>query len=123
MYRFLTLELPSYDENRNYHAEFWKMYITTHVQIAQLKQLEAQVNKFRDKLEASEKLEAAINEMKKLTCKKKNRRAAKDISKDFPCPYAGCFKAYGSDVSLNLHIKSVHNGGTKTERQHLAVKK
>lgn len=90
------------------------MYLTTHVQIAQLKQLESQITRFKDKLAASEKLEESITEMRKLTYKKKNRRAAKDIAKDFPCPYEECFKAYGSDVSLNLHIKSTHNGGTKT---------
>ena len=30
-------------------------------------------------------------------------------------------KLYGSDVSLNLHIKIKHNGGNKTERENLAV--
>lgn len=30
-------------------------------------------------------------------------------------------KLYGSDVSLNLHIKIKHNGGNKTEREKLAV--
>ena len=28
---------------------------------------------------------------------------------------------YGSDVSLNLHIKLKHNGGNKTEREKVAV--
>jgi len=36
------------------------------------------------------------------------------------CPYEGCNKLYGSDVSLNLHIKLKHNGGNKTEREKLA---
>lgn len=31
-------------------------------------------------------------------------------------------KYYGSDVSLNLHIKIKHNGGNKTERERMAVK-
>ena len=29
-------------------------------------------------------------------------------------------KNYGSDVSLNLHMKLKHNSGTKTERESLA---
>lgn len=33
------------------------------------------------------------------------------------CPYENCEKSYGTEVSLNLHIKLKHNGGTKTERQ------
>ena len=34
----------------------------------------------------------------------------------FKCYYENCYKWYGSEVSLNLHIKSKHNGGTKTQR-------
>lgn len=37
------------------------------------------------------------------------------------CPYAECGKFYGSEGSLNLHIKIKHNGGNKTEREKLAV--
>lgn len=37
------------------------------------------------------------------------------------CPYADCGKFYGSEGSLNLHIKIKHNGGNKTEREKLAV--
>jgi hypothetical protein len=57
----------------------------------------------------------------KMKTKKKNRRPAKDVPKDHPCPYENCFKSYGGEVSLNLHIKNNHNGGTKTERQRIAV--
>lgn len=53
--------------------------------------------------------------------KKKNRRLASEIQKSFQCPYKECQKLYGSDVSLNLHIKLKHNGGNKTERERLAV--
>ena len=37
------------------------------------------------------------------------------------CSYPNCNKFYGSEVSLNLHIKLKHNGGNKTERERLAV--
>jgi hypothetical protein len=53
--------------------------------------------------------------------KKKSRRLASEIQKSFQCPYKECQKLYGSDVSLNLHIKLKHNGGNKTERERLAV--
>lgn len=53
--------------------------------------------------------------------KKKYRRMAADIEKQFECPYPRCNKSYGSDVSLNLHIKIKHGGGNKTERRKLAV--
>lgn len=54
--------------------------------------------------------------------KKKNRRNASEIDKNHQCPYTECNKLYGSEVSLNLHIKLKHNGGNKTERERLAVK-
>jgi hypothetical protein len=42
------------------------------------------------------------------------------IEKTFRCPFIDCGKLYGSDVSLNLHMKLKHNSGTKTERETLA---
>lgn len=56
----------------------------------------------------------------KLKNRKKNRRLAVEIEKKFDCPYHKCYKNYGSDVSLNLHIKIKHNGGNKTDREKLA---
>ncbi len=37
------------------------------------------------------------------------------------CPYKNCDKKYGSDISLNLHIRIKHNGGSKIERENIAV--
>ena len=34
----------------------------------------------------------------------------------YECTYEGCRRIYGSSVSMNLHIKQKHNGGTKKER-------
>ena len=52
--------------------------------------------------------------------KKHLRRTAHEISKEFSCPYSGCTKSFGSEGSLNLHMKIKHNGGTKTERERIA---
>jgi len=52
---------------------------------------------------------------------KHNRRTAKEINKDQVCPYARCDKKYGSEGSLNLHMKLKHAGGNKTDREKLAV--
>ena len=57
----------------------------------------------------------------KMRNKKKNRRMAVEIQKDFACPYGNCYKMYGSDVSLNLHIKIKHHGGNKSDRDKVAV--
>ena len=58
----------------------------------------------------------------KMKNRKKNRRLAIEIEKNYTCPYERCYKVYGSDVSLNLHIKLKHNGGNKTDREKLAVR-
>jgi len=54
--------------------------------------------------------------------KKHQRRSAYEIERSFICPYEGCNKYFGSEGSQNLHIKIKHNGGTKTDREKLALK-
>lgn len=48
------------------------------------------------------------------------RRTATEIKKDFYCPYLNCNKAFGSEGSMNLHIKLKHAGGNKTDRERIA---
>ena len=68
----------------------------------------------------SQGLQQKYFKLYKLKNRKKNRRLAVEIEKNFTCPYERCYKVYGSDVSLNLHIKLKHNGGNKTDREKLA---
>ena len=49
------------------------------------------------------------------------RRTAKEITKNQNCPYRGCDKVYGSEGSLNLHMKLKHGAGNKTDREKLSV--
>lgn len=58
--------------------------------------------------------------IKKSMRKKHVRRTAKEINRQYICPYKNCQKVYGSEGSLNLHIKIKHNGGNKTDREKLA---
>jgi len=48
------------------------------------------------------------------------RRCNKEISKSYICPYGSCGKNYGSEGSLNLHMKIKHHAGSKTEREKFA---
>lgn len=48
------------------------------------------------------------------------RRTADKIEKKCVCPFMECQKLYGTDVSLNLHMKIKHGCGTKSERESLA---
>jgi hypothetical protein len=52
--------------------------------------------------------------------KKHHRRCANEIKRALECPYPNCGKFYGSEGSLNLHMKIKHNGGNKTDREKIA---
>lgn len=48
------------------------------------------------------------------------RRCANEIQKTYTCPFSFCGKHYGSEGSLNLHLRLKHNAGSKTEREKVA---
>ena len=48
------------------------------------------------------------------------RRCNNEIAKAYVCPYGHCGKSYGSEGSLNLHMKIKHSAGSKTEREKYA---
>jgi len=48
------------------------------------------------------------------------RRCNNEIQKVHECPYFGCDKNYGSEGSLNLHMKIKHKAGSKTWREKFA---
>jgi len=48
------------------------------------------------------------------------RRCANEIQKSYPCPFGECGKLYGSEGSLNLHLRLKHGAGSKTEREKAA---
>ena len=52
--------------------------------------------------------------------KRHNRRCANEISKGYQCPFDDCGKFYGSEGSLNLHLRLKHQAGSKTEREKTA---
>jgi hypothetical protein len=48
------------------------------------------------------------------------RRCNNEIAKSYRCPYGTCPKTYGSEGSLNLHMKIKHAAGSKTDREKYA---
>lgn len=52
--------------------------------------------------------------------KRHNWWTAIEINWEYECPYKGCGKPYGSEGSMNLHMKLKHHGGNKTDRDKLA---
>lgn len=60
-----------------------------------------------------------IKERKKR--RQSKRRNEGELDKCFKCPYEQCTKQYASDLALNLHMKNKHRGGTKKDRDRVAV--
>eukprot|EP01015_Nassula_variabilis_P019166 TRINITY_DN3205_c0_g1_i2.p1 TRINITY_DN3205_c0_g1~~TRINITY_DN3205_c0_g1_i2.p1 ORF type:complete len:216 (+),score=3.77 TRINITY_DN3205_c0_g1_i2:213-860(+) len=115
---------PQYDRNVNYYQEFWRTYLHNELLISKMKdysmetrEIQAKIHRYEEMIHA---IESGQNGTSPTRLKKKNRRTAAQIQKNYTCPYQGCNKTYGTDVSLNLHIKLKHNGGNKTEREKIA---
>lgn len=49
-----------------------------------------------------------LNDSSLLEQKKRMRRTANEIDRHFKCPIESCGKTYGSEGSLNQHIKLKH---------------
>lgn len=92
-------------------------------------QMESYCNELKSENEAlKEEIDIIIQEeanrpRRKYKCssEKRKRRTVRELEMEFPCPYARCRKEYASELALNLHIRNKHNGGSKTERENLAV--
>lgn len=115
-------EVPEYNPGLDYYQLYWTAFIENQVLLEQLKkQSEERNNHIRNliRLNASQCSQSQTEE-KQGHRKKHVRRTAKEISKDEMCPYPGCGKYYGSEGSLNLHMKLKHDGGNKTDREKLA---
>lgn len=41
--------------------------------------------------------------------KKRKRKLKNEVTRNFKCGYPGCTKSYGSDNSLNQHVKIKHS--------------
>lgn len=118
----IVKEVPAYDPQKDYYQLYWIAFIENQVLLEQLKKKSEERNNYlRDIMKVNtSQCSQSIPEEKREHRKKHVRRTAKEISKDDMCPYAGCGKHYGSEGSLNLHMKLKHDGGNKTDREKLA---
>lgn len=118
----IVKDLPDYDPQKDYYQLYWAAFVENQVLLEQLKQKSEERNNYLKSLVRFNESGCSLSntEERKERRKKHNRRTAKEIRKDEVCPYAGCDKYYGSEGSLNLHMKLKHNGGNKTDREKLA---
>jgi hypothetical protein len=116
-------EMPEFDAKRDYYQLYWTAFIENQVLLEQLKKKSEERNEhIRDiiRMSASQCSQSATEEKQQNGRKKHLRRTAKEIQKSEICPYPECGKYYGSEGSLNLHMKLKHEGGNKTDREKLA---
>jgi len=112
------IEKPAFNKDFNYLKEFWKVFITNEILVASLKEIAMEKVIMEQKVKEYDKIYQELENQ--IRPKKKKRRTAAEIKKNFMCPYKICKKKYGTDVALNLHIKRNHKGGNKSDREKYA---
>ncbi|CAD8103532.1 unnamed protein product [Paramecium primaurelia] len=107
-----------FEDNMQFESQqsIQEMMILYQKNCTQLQEFQSQIHELKQRVQL---IEQKFQEIEATNKKKKKRRTAAEIDKNFKCPYKNCEKLYGSDVSLNLHIKFKHNGGNKSERQKI----
>jgi len=85
------VEKPAYDPKANYYLEFWKVFVSNEILISSLKEISLEKVLMEQKIREYEKIYQELEQQVKPT--KKKRRKAKDIAKNFVCPYPACKKS------------------------------
>ena len=119
--------IPVYNSTINYYELYWEMYLRNEAVMQQIcnesserDSLLKQILMIEEFYDDTENLERSSRERYISGRKKHHRRCANEIKRQLQCPYPKCSKLYGSEGSLNLHIKIKHNGGNKTDREKIA---
>lgn len=119
--------MPAFSPNVNYYELYWDMYLRNEAVMASIAAesterdgLLQQILLIEEFYNDTENLGRSSQERYVSGRKKHHRRCANEIKRQLECPYPNCLKFYGSEGSLNLHIKIKHNGGNKTDREKIA---
>ncbi|CAI2372167.1 unnamed protein product [Moneuplotes crassus] len=116
-------EIPEYSSTTDYKRMFWEVYSSNQLMLQELQEELGNYQKILanhlDNLKTPSNYSESFGE--NIGRKKHIRRTSKEITKNQNCPYQGCGKVYGSEGSLNLHMKLKHGGGNKTDREKLSV--
>lgn len=119
--------MPQFNPMVNYYELYWDMYLKNESLLAQISgessdrdSLLKQILLIEEFYNDTENIERSSRERYISGRKKHHRRCANEIKRQLVCPYPNCQKLYGSEGSLNLHMKIKHNGGNKTDREKIA---
>jgi cell division protein FtsB len=103
------------DPNTNYYQEYCRLFIANVVLTTQMKELVAEKNELIARLAKLEKQhDMNVRSPRSSTGdsseakKKRERRKACEIDRHYLCPVEKCGKSYGSEGSMNQHLKNKH---------------
>lgn len=116
--------IPPFDPNTNYYKLYWQTFLQNNGLNEQYMRLSEDRNDLLEQIikfkEFYDQNDTKFYEERANGRKKHNRRTAGEIPRSYVCPYLTCEKTYGSEGSLNLHVKIKHGGGNKTDREKMA---
>lgn len=109
------------DANCDYYDEFCRLYVANMTLVAKIKELTEEKEMILTKISALEKREQNIESgyiplsadidgahTEDSDKKKRKRKKKEEVSRGFICSVKTCEKAYGSENSLNQHLKLKH---------------
>jgi hypothetical protein len=99
------------DANFSYYHEFCRLHLANVVLLSQMRELFNERNELTGRFGKLEKKAREIEEGERGDDDKKKRfrRTANEIERHYRCPVDTCQRSYGSEGSLNQHIKIKHN--------------
>jgi hypothetical protein len=120
--------MPKYNPDKKYLDSYWNLFCQNESLLGKIEQASVArdemlikiINIEQGYLDYMHKPDTEEDELNKKNRKNHDRRHAAEIERSYDCPYKCCDKQYGSEGSMNLHIKIKHMGGNKTEREKAA---
>ncbi|CAI2374322.1 unnamed protein product [Moneuplotes crassus] len=102
-------ELNKEQINYHFYKEFCRLTIARDILKREIESCKSQIEAFKNK-DSQEKLIESFNNIRDNCSRKerRKRRTAVEIERKYRCRYRGCNKSYGSEGSLNQHMKNKH---------------
>ncbi|CAG9327773.1 unnamed protein product [Blepharisma stoltei] len=99
-------QAPPKEIGRDYREEYKKLLAENETQTGQLQNLLADIDKLQKDIQGLERQQPSIKHERPQAKAQRTRRPAKQINRHYRCRL--CPKSYGSEGSLNQHMKLKH---------------
>ncbi|CAG9322698.1 unnamed protein product [Blepharisma stoltei] len=99
-------QAPPREFGKDYREEYKKLLGENEIQTAELQTLLADIDRLQKEIQGLERQQPAIKHVRSPVKAQRTRRLAKQIDRHYRCYL--CPKSYGSEGSLNQHMKIKH---------------